>query len=81
MIDGPFHPSFKELVLSRIWGDLLESQTNLIKKNNIEIRVNPKQLNYAIGYKSENKIKLINKFDFVKIIPDISLEGRDFKIH
>ena len=81
LIDGPFHPSFKELVLSRIWGDLLESQTNLIKKRNIEIRVSPKQLNYAIGYKSENKIRLNNKFETVRIIPDLSIEGRNFKIH
>lgn len=50
MIAGPFHVSFRELVLSRLWLDYLVS----LPEDVIEVVVNPKDINYAIGYKSSN---------------------------
>jgi len=78
LIAGPLHPSFKELVLTAIWGEKLK----LISSNNsnIEIYVNPRELNYAIGYKSVNKHSLLQRFNRIKFKADNTLKHREFKI-
>lgn len=81
LIAGPFHSSFKELVLSAIWNDILMPLLNFDEINNIEVLVPEKELNYAIGYQSANKKMLLEKFNSVKFMPDSTLEGREFKIH
>ena len=81
LIDGPFHSSFKELVLTEIWADILKQATENIKEEKLEIRVNPKEINYAIGYKSKNKNELLSKFRYVMFITDESIAGRGIKIH
>ena len=58
LIAGPFHQSFKELVFTEIWKDILLPLTKNPKKENIEIFVSPTEFNYAIGYNSKNKKKL-----------------------
>lgn len=58
LIAGPFHVSFKELVLTQIWKKKLK---NLFVENNSKkliINVPEKELNYAIGYNSSNKSEL-----------------------
>lgn len=62
---GPFHVSFREKVLTALWRDRFKS----IPTNTSTIIVNPKDINYAIGYNSENKhfIESINpKIIFVQ---------------
>ena len=80
LIDGPLHPSFKELVLSAIWTDLLTPILSNYQNNNIEIHVPPKELNYAIGYKSVNKNMLLQKFNSVKFVTNAEITDRSFKI-
>lgn len=77
LVDGPFHPSFRELVLTEIWSDILISKTTSISEKQIEIFVNPSEINYAIGYNSSNKKRLLDKFKMVKFIPDELIVGRD----
>jgi len=78
LIDGPLHSSFKELVLTAIWTDLLKPILNIHHTKNIEIHVPLKELNYAIGYKSVNKSMLLQKFNSVKFIPDERIKKRDY---
>jgi histone acetyltransferase (RNA polymerase elongator complex component) len=78
LIDGPFHPSFKELVLTEIWYDQLK-KIDCNDKKSIAISVPPKELNFAIGYQSKNKKKLLEKFSVVKFKPDPKLSFRNFK--
>ena len=80
LIDGPFHPSFKELVISAIWNDLLTPLHSNETGRDIEIIVPAKELNYAIGYSSVNKKMLLQKFNSVKFIADTDISGRSFKI-
>lgn len=64
-IAGPFHVSFREKVITALWRDKFKSLTT----NTSTIIVNPKDINYAIGYNSENKhfIESINpKITFVQ---------------
>jgi len=62
LVAGPFHISFKELVLSALWKDILEEA--LIGKHGeiIVIEVSSKSINAAIGFKSSNKKYLLDKY-------------------
>ena len=52
---GPFHVSFKELVLTSIWHDKIEA---LVKQHDGEpftLEVPATEINYAVGYQSANR--------------------------
>ena len=56
LLAGPFHVSFKELVLTQLWKDtLLETYTTQDYKQINKLYFHPSEINYAIGYNSENK--------------------------
>ena len=79
LVAGPFHPSFKELVLTEIWHDELKSIITEEKKGGkLIIYVPEKELNYAVGYEGKNKKMLLERFQEVKFIPDQSLKNREF---
>ena len=80
LVAGPYHVSFKELVLTQIWSDIFDNKLKNIFSQNIEIFVNSYQLNYAIGFKSKNKQKLLQKFKKVKFLSDNSLNEFDIRI-
>ena len=81
LIAGPFHPSFKELVITNIWNNMLKPLLSNQTADNIVITVPAKELNYAIGYKSKNKKMLMKKFHTVKFVGDTNIKTRNFKIH
>jgi histone acetyltransferase (RNA polymerase elongator complex component) len=76
---GPFHVSFKELVLTELWKDLINEQLNE-NKNDILIKVAPEQLNHAVGYKSSNKKMLEMKFQKVKFVSNPFLKEYEFDV-
>ncbi len=81
LVAGPFHPSFRELVLTEIWND--KFITLLHKQGEkIEITVSPDQLNYAIGYESKNKKRLHVNFKNVvfRTNPLLKKQQIDIKI-
>ena len=72
LVAGPIHPSFKEMVLSDLWSDLInEKQLN---KGKSTIHVAQKQLNYAIGYKGKNRKELLTKGYEVQFVADKELK-------
>jgi len=77
LVAGPFHPSFRELVESQIWNDLLTPLNNRSGKS-IEIHVPNGQINYAVGYSGQNKKILEKNFMQVKFKPSDDLTGRSF---
>ncbi len=82
LIAGPFHPSFRELVLSAIWKDLLSPLLNedKLKNKSIEIKVPTYELNYAIGYGASNKKMLLHYFKTVKFKSSSQLPSRWYEI-
>jgi histone acetyltransferase (RNA polymerase elongator complex component) len=79
LIAGPYHPSFKELVLSRRWRNLLLQQINN-KPSGTELKINPREINYAVGYNSSNReyfkkmgidLKLNNKEGVLTLKPEL----------
>ncbi|NOX45860.1 MAG: radical SAM protein [Chlorobi bacterium] len=79
LIAGPFHPSFRELVLTEIWKDILKPLLIVENPGEIEIQVPHSQINYAVGYGGRNKKMLLGKFSQVKFTTDNHLSGRNFK--
>lgn len=80
LVDGPFHVSFRELVLSFLWKKILSEKTDPINSRNIVVEVAPDQLNYAVGYGGANKKMLLQRFDHVSFRFNPSLTGRDLII-
>ena len=80
LIAGPFHISFREMVYTRIWKKNIKSALNF-ETTTINITVGKNQLNYAIGYQSENKNWLMKQFDKVCYSIDPMLEARNFYIN
>ena len=70
LLAGPFHVSFKELVLTKLWQEKLEK----IPDNTKIISVNPREINYAIGYNGVNRKILQEKFPFLKFISDSNVQ-------
>lgn len=76
---GPFHVSFKELVMTEIF--FREFSRLPLDGAPIEcILVNPSKLNAAIGHKARNLIYLRQYFPQLRIQSDASLKGYDFTI-
>ncbi len=64
LIDGPFHASFKEMVMTQIWKDIIDTElesVDLSSPNKIKITVSNRQIHYAIGYKQTNRERLISR--------------------
>ncbi len=64
LIDGPFHTSFKEMVKTQIWKEIIDTELqsiNLNSSNKIKITVSNRQIHYAIGYRQSNRVRLISR--------------------
>lgn len=81
LIAGPFHQSFKELVLTEIWKDRLLTIKFQQDFKKIIIYVAADQLNHAIGYQSANKKALLKKYDDVLFKIDRFLKGNSFYVN
>ena len=70
VVAGPFHPAFRQLVESAMWYDAV---VNKIKRLNVKVKevqvtVNPIDVNNVIGHKKENVQKLKDTYDVDLII-------------
>jgi histone acetyltransferase (RNA polymerase elongator complex component) len=80
LIAGPYHPSFKELVLSSRFKDSLTDILKNQAKGAYSVRVNPRSINYAIGYASSNRT-YFNKLGYtIDFVSDDSLPVDGLKI-
>lgn len=80
LVAGPYHQSFRELVMTEIWKEHLFDKIEFQPEKSIMIYVPLEQLNYAIGHKSENVKLLKNHFSSVKIKSDVKLINRAFYV-
>lgn len=80
-VAGPFHPSFRELVLSALWREAFTPLMTNKKNRNITVFVSPDEINYAVGYESSNKKMLKTHFYHVEFKPDNELIGRNYRVN
>jgi histone acetyltransferase (RNA polymerase elongator complex component) len=79
LIAGPFHVSFKELVLTKLWHEQL---CNIARDrhNDLTVFIPPGELNYAVGYEAGNKKMLLEKFRRVRFKIDSQLTNRNYHV-
>ncbi len=77
LVAGPFHVSFKELMLSQIWKERLLSIPALQENRPVCVHVSPTQINAAIGYGGSNKKYFGPR---IKFKADCTLSGDDLFI-
>jgi histone acetyltransferase (RNA polymerase elongator complex component) len=80
LVAGPWHPAFRELVLSHLWAKALKPLTEYPVLSEICIFVAEKQLNCAIGHKAMNKKMLQEHYKKVIFKTDPHLKGRNFYV-
>jgi len=80
LIAGPFHPSFRELVMTELWREELEKIESGNDAKTLTVFVSPGHLNFAIGYKASNRLMLLKRYDRVNFVTDFSLEGRSYHV-
>jgi histone acetyltransferase (RNA polymerase elongator complex component) len=64
LIAGPFHVSFKEMVMTQIWKELIDTELQSLNSgfsNKIKITVSDRQIHYAIGYRQTNREQLVSR--------------------
>lgn len=79
LVAGPFHVSFKELVQTAHWSSVFDQEIQS-SGTQITVKINPKQLNSAVGYYGKNKKWLQQKYNKVIFQEDESLLEWDYKI-
>lgn len=70
IIAGPFHPEFRQLVESAMWYDaIVEKIKKLnVKVKEVEVTVNPEDVDNVIGFNKSNVIKLKDTYDVDLIV-------------
>ena len=64
LIAGPFHTSFKEMVMTQIWKELIDAELQSLNSSfsdKIKITVSDRQIHYAIGYRQTNREQLVSQ--------------------
>lgn len=76
VVAGPYHEAFGQLVEDSVWYDSIVERIKQfnVKVKEVEIRVNPKNVNNVVGHKRENINKLKEFYDV-----DVVLEQDDKK--
>ena len=84
VVAGPYHEAFGQLVEDSIWYDRI---LNAIKKINtkvaeVEIEVNPENINNVVGHKKENIQKLKELYDVdVRVKQSFNVRPNKFNVH
>ena len=70
VVAGPFHPAFRQLVESSMWYDAIVEKIKKLnaKVKEVEVTVNPIDINNVIGHKKENAIKLKETYEVDLIV-------------
>ena len=79
LVAGPWHQSFRELVLTEIWRQKLQPLLDLDSET-VCIEVPAKEINYAVGYNGSNKKMLFQKFREVKFCGNTQFTERSFNL-
>ena len=78
LIAGPFHPSFRELVMSAIWNDRFREIIHPDDGKKILIRINPADRNAAAGYSGQNRKMLEMHYSEVRFVNDPRVKEKTF---
>lgn len=79
LVAGPFHPAFRQMAETLIWEERLRQiPLNDNTTHQLTVKVTPKAVVEAIGFKKHNKNWLLQHFRSVRFEPDPTLKNREF---
>lgn len=67
IVDGPFHPAFRELVEGSIYCDIIRYFINKYKTKDVEICINPKDISILYANKKQFFKELLKEFEGKKV--------------
>ena len=73
LIAGPFHVAFKEMVMTKIWKEIIDTELNDITSKKIIISVSSRQIHNAIGYRQTNREQLKSRGYNVRFVSNPGL--------
>lgn len=83
VVAGPYHPAFRQLVESEVWYDKITEKIKTInsKVKNVQLEVNPQDINNAVGHKKAN-IERINEIYEINLTikPNESVKKSKIKV-
>lgn len=67
VVAGPYHPAFRQLVEAGLWYDVILNKIKRlnVKVKEVEVTVNPIDINNVVGHKRENVLKLKDTYDVI----------------
>jgi len=67
VVAGPYHPAFRQLVEASVWYDKIFDKIKKlnVKVKEVEVTVNPIDVNNVVGHKRENALKLKDTYDVI----------------
>ena len=83
VVAGPYHPAFRQLVESSLWCDSIVDKIKKlnVKVKEVEVTINPIDVNNVVGHKKENIKKLKDTYDVdLKIKQDKKMRQGKSKI-
>ena len=83
VVAGPYHEAFGQLVEDSIWYDAILGKIKKfnVKVKEIEIKINPENINNVVGHKKENVKKLKDLYDVdVNVVQDKEIKPGKFEI-
>ena len=83
VVAGPFHPAFRQLVESAMWYEAIVEKIKKLnaKVKQVEVTVNPIDVNNVIGHKKANVLNLKETYDVELIVkPDKKVKQGKSKI-
>ncbi len=79
LLAGPYHPSFRELVMTKLWFDELR-KIPVSKHKDISITVPTSDYNVAIGFNASNRNYLKQQFRRVRFLKSDSLNNFSYHV-
>ena len=83
IVAGPYHEAFRQLVDTQIFYDKISEKIKgfEVKVKEVEISVNPQDINNVVGYKRENILKIKDMYDVdIKTKQDNKIKEGKIKI-
>ncbi|WP_240840611.1 elongator complex protein 3 [Acidaminobacter sp. JC074] len=76
---GPYHPSFRQLVESKLYYDVLDG---VLKPGRVSVYVHPKEISFLVGQKRDNLNRLEKKYGIKKIsVYPKDMDSNEFEVH
>ena len=81
VVAGPYHETFRQLVEASMWYDIIVEKIKKInvKVKEVEIKVNPQNVNNVVGYKKQNIQRLEETYN-IKVIVNQDIKIQPEKI-